>query len=55
MAFIPSIQVLVVYKKSVLFSKPYNLTYFIRLSAVAMFTGRKSMPLNRKPYKMYSK
>jgi hypothetical protein len=33
--------------------KPYNLTYFIRLSAVATFADHKSVPFNRKPYKMF--
>ena len=36
----------------VLNSKPYNLTYFIRLLAVVTFVSHKSVPFNRKPYKM---
>ena len=33
--------------------KPYNLTYFIRLSAIATFESHKSIPSYRKPYKMF--
>ena len=33
--------------------KPYNLTYFIRLYAVATFEDHKTVPFNRKPYKIY--
>ena len=33
--------------------KPYNLTYFIRLFAVSTFADHKSIPFNRKPYKMF--
>ncbi|GIT97703.1 hypothetical protein TSL1_05240 [Sulfurovum sp. TSL1] len=35
------------------FEKPYNLTYFIRLFAVATFAGYKFSSINRKPYKMF--
>ncbi len=37
----------------VLLWKPYNLTYFIRLFAVATFTGYKISHFNRKPYKTF--
>ena len=33
--------------------KPYNLTYFIRLFAVATFSAHKYIPSHRKPYKMF--
>jgi len=33
--------------------KPYNLTYFIMLFAVATFAEHKSYPFNRKRYKMF--
>ncbi len=35
-------------------AKPYNLTYFIRLSTVTTFVGYKYVPSHRKPYKMFS-
>jgi len=34
-------------------SKHYNLTYFIRLFAIATFAGYKYVPFYRKPYKMF--
>ena len=33
--------------------RPYNLTYFIRLFAVATFADYKITTFNRKPYKMF--
>ena len=33
--------------------KPYNLTYLIRLFAVAMFVDHFFVPSRRKPYEMF--
>lgn len=38
----------------ILSTKPYNLTYIIGLSAIAMFADHKSVPIHRKPYKVCS-
>jgi len=38
---------------SIMFQKPYNLTYFITFIDVATFTNHKFALFNRKPYKMF--